>query len=350
VRWSAALLLLGFSLSAEVQAEPVDAPAKVGKSGAKGASKRKARGPRIRGVAGQPATGAGGVDISDFGPHFPVRAVRKLLRRDLSMALEVLPALLTAHPDDPEVAAAWFAMIHAFGNYGEALSEIPFTLGSAWYEAQGLNLHANALRESGRGAEAAALRAELLTSPAYREGTELMVQVAMVHDLIAAGAAAEAVERGELAVAWFPQFGITWAALGAAQLEAGDIDGAWATVDLGGRHLDEPSVELGLLHARLLWTEGDTEAAWVVMNPLRARTTMDPTAWAQRIELMLARDLASDAANLVQLSRFERMQGPNMVAARVAAYRAAGQTEAAAEALREGLAFNPDSPVLRRLR
>jgi predicted Zn-dependent protease len=351
VRWPAALLVL-FSLSAPVDAQPTagEPDAGAGPRGAKGPGKRKARGPRVRGAAGQPVAAAGGVDTSEFGPNFPVRAVRKLLRRDVSMAAEVLPPLLAAHPDDPELAAAWFALLHAYGFYGEALYSLRWSLGSAWYEVQGIGLHANALREAGQGREAAALRAELLVSPAYREGTELTVRVGIAHDLLAGGAIGDALAAAEDAVALFPGYGISWGALGAAQLKAGDLDAAWATLHLADREFSERPVELGLLHARLLWAEGDPEAAWAVLNPLRSRTTIDPNAWALRMELLVARDLASDAVNIADLNRFDRMQGPNMVAARVAALRAAGEGDRAAELLEEALIFNATSPELLRLR
>ena len=350
MRWLAASLLIGLTAPADAQPGPEGPGATARPPTAKGAGKRKARGPRVRGGAGQPVAAAGRVDTSEFGPHFPVRAVRKLLRRDTTMAIEVLPPLMAAHPDDPELAAAWFALLHAFGHYGEALDSLRWAVGSAWYEVQGVGLHANALREAGRGQEAAALRAELLVSPAYREGTELTVRVGRVHDLLAAGATEDALAEGEAAVGLFPSYGISWAALGAAQLQAGDLDGAWTTLGLAERQLGEPSVDLGILRARLLWAEGDPEAAWVVMNPLRVKTTLDPAAWALRMELLVARDLASDAANIATLDRFDRMQGPNMVAARVTALRAAGDAALASEVLDEGLAANPESPALLRLR
>lgn len=213
------------------------------------------RGARLAAVVmtlGTAATAAAAPRYQAFMRAFRAQQYRTALV-DIREALE-------ARPDDADLHA-WLGISYSrIGAFADALPAFTFCAGSPVYENRGgIAAHADALRAIGRPEEAVALRRERLATLSDSHA-ELALRLGIVDDHRWAAEPLLAQDAAWEAIAMEPRSQDAWASLAEAQMDAGDVEEAratlWLTTLLDGANLREHLAE-----ARLAIIDGDLDEA-----------------------------------------------------------------------------------------
>lgn len=183
---------------------------------------------------------------------------------------------LVDHPDDPDLHAQAGMLLSKMAAWRDAVDA--FALGGdsgALYEGgPGLRAHADALREVGRPAEAAALRESALIDIGVRG--ELALFQGLIADYRALGdfdAAREASLRG---LAAYPGAASLLAQRATVEFEAGDREAAERWLRLADHRQPERIQQSLLLHTRIALADRDLVEARQLIQQLRRRNLRDP--------------------------------------------------------------------------
>jgi len=219
---------------------------------------------------------------------------------------------LETRPDDPELHAAYAAILQKGGRFAESLVAFEFAKGSEWYESQGIPFHATALARVGRSEESVVLRSEFELAGGRKPAASLGVRTSQVEDHILGGRPELAVEVAEAAVEQFPASPVAFAALTEALTAAGRVDEAgWALIR--GESLGA-SGSTSVRMARMRWHIGmeDYAAAWDISEEFRAKRHMDFRLWADRARIRRLQGDAHACLTIINLPRFEWGLAPEM--------------------------------------
>lgn len=263
------------------------------------------------------------------------------------VAATALRRALETDPDNADLHARLGIVYSRMGLYADAVEAFRFGLGSGVYEAEGIEHHAEALRGLGRGREAAALRQELLVM-VTSEKSELDLRIGAVEDLRVGGALEEAEALARDTAALFPRSNLAHAWLADVLLDQDRLEDAAFELWLIRDHPAQ-STRAVLARARLLWLEGDVEAAWAEVEQVRRGNRTQPVVVMLRVDLLLARGEPEEALWELRRPMMSRYEHPGLQASEVRVLRALGEDdEAAALAARLAAQYpwNPDVVAL----
>ena len=234
----------------------------------------------------------------------PRRALQLLRQGKLRRAHRAVVDLMHARPDDPEVHAAYGAVLQVGGRDAEALVAFELGIGSKWYESTGITFHAKALAQVGRSEESTALRREFEVAGGRKPAASLGVRIAQTEDHIVAGRPWLAVEAGRQGVEQFPASPLAFAALTEAYLAAGELDEAtWALLraeSLGAA--GTASVRLARMRWHIAMEQFDE--AWAISENLRGKRMNDVRFWTDRAHILRRTGDLGSCLTVVRLERF----------------------------------------------
>lgn len=279
-------------------------------------------------------------------PPLILRALRlgqvRLAHRELLRALE-------KEGDDVDLIAIFGATLARAGYFGDAAATFPFAAGSDWYEQQGLGDHADALRELGRGDEAAALRLGVLLRADRSATFDAQVMMEIAEDHLEAGQLGAALEAAERAVAWGPGSPLPYCTLGRVHRALGEPEAAWDALRLADRAADRQVAALELLRAQLLLDAGLHEEAFAALDSLPRGRNDNLKVWAMRAEISVQEGLPDDALLVLDHDRLRFQAAPALVEVRARALSALGRRAEAKAVVEAALEVAPARPGLRAL-
>ena len=248
-----------------------------------------------------------------------VGSVGMFIRRgQYRLAVQNINHQLEKTPDNIELFAMLGTAWSKMGHSTDALVMFQLCPGSVYYEDQGLDAHADALRSLGEGEAAASLRLQRLLTSGLDEGRQLRILLWAADDLRAAGDYSSALEVAYRAEALFPRSPMVFAILADIWMDAGDLDKAdaaiWAT-SLHGATSRGASVRA----RRAILDEDFTEASEILEA---ARIFRNPTSRlaSLRAEVMRLQGDPHAAADILERNRWRMMEQPELIAARLRVY------------------------------
>jgi predicted Zn-dependent protease len=227
------------------------------------------------------------------------RAKRELRRHHPTLARSAILVHLSRQPGSIEGYAVLAGTETMSGWASEALAVIPWGEQSSWYARIGRALHADSLRELGRGREAAQMRLGLLRD---EDSGVSGVDVAsdLVDDLRAAGAHDEAVEALAEGVARWPRATLLHAVAADLALDAGDLEEARSWLWLADVQ-STPVLRVRMVRARLARLDGDLLAAQATLVGIAKRRPRSAPVRALQAHVLC--DLDEPAAAVALLER-----------------------------------------------
>ncbi len=227
-----------------------------------------------------------------------------------------------AQPDDPLASIQLAVDLVRAGRPAEAIPYFGFAEGTTAFE-RALPTYADALREVGRGREAAELRRD-------RGGEEpsLKAALAVVADLQAAGDRLGALDAVEEAEAAFPGAAVVFDYEADVRLDLGEVAEAEAALALAW-HRGASTPRRVRVEARLLALAGDQVAALALMEPRAHGKTAKEDDVHLLGSLLNATGEGQRTLGILDLPRWRASQTPTLQAIRVEALLAAGRTEEA---------------------
>lgn len=225
------------------------------------------------------------------------------------------------NPDDPALAVRLAVDLVRANQPAEAIPYFRFAEGTGALE-NNLSFYADALRDAGRGREAAALRRGQGVQPT------LASALAVVADLQAAGDLLAALDAVEEAEAGFPRAAVVFDYEADVRLDAGDQAGAEVALALAW-HLGDSNPRRVRTEARLLALGGDREAAVAMLEPrLRGRSAKEDDVRLLG-SLLLVSGEGARVVELVDRPRWRGYQTPTIQGLLVQALVVSGRTDEA---------------------
>ncbi len=306
-------------------------------------------GPAVTGAAFGLSLGAVALTSTPAGARSPPLILRALRLGQVRLAHRELLRALVKEGDDPDIIAIFGATLARAGFSGDAVATFDFALGSDWYEQQGLGDHADALRELGRGSEAAQLRLGVLMRGERSATVDAQVMMEIAEDHLSVGDLDEALLLAERAIAWGPASPLPYCALGRVLRARGDTEGAWEALQLADRAADRKVAALELLRARLLLDEGLYEEAIAALESLPRGRNDNLQVWALRAEISLQEGLPEDALQVLEHERLGFQASPILAELRARALIGLGRAPEARAVAAEALRSAPLRPSLRAI-
>ena len=255
----------------------------------------------------------------------PVAEARLFGRVDLMIrrgkyrvAVQNISQQLTESPDDPELFALLGVAFARVGFPVDALVAFQLSLGSEYYEDQGLEAHADALRAIGKGEEAARLRLERLMGDNVSQVRALQILIGAADDLREAGDLDGTLEMLSRAEALYPRSATVFAVRAELYLDIGDIDAADAALRMGKWAGD--SSRISTTEARMLLILGDTTAAHAVLEDARKYQRPTPVLASLRAEVLRQSGDPHAAADLLERNQWKNLESAGLIQARLKAY------------------------------
>lgn len=249
----------------------------------------------------------------------PVVVLRLIGQGQVRLAHREITKLLDANPSDPELHAAYGAMLTEASLFPDAVMAFEDAGGSAWYARRGRGYHARALARVGRADEAVALRSVALdVGEVVGDKVDLVARASMVEDLVEGGDLDDAVAAGEDLVLRHPGRTYAWAALAWAQVNRAtpaDLDAAgWSLFQ--ARRLEEGRELLFLSRARAVYMleQGRYERAWYELYDFKEDTFKDPEAWWLRLEILRRSGFPEECVFRAEQDRFSYQEDPAFTA------------------------------------
>jgi len=242
----------------------------------------------------------GGIAAADV----PQQALNLLRHGKLRRAHRAVLDGLYESPDDPELQAAYGAILTKIGRNAEAVVAFDLATGSSWYEMSGIPFHARALAQVGRSEEAVQLRSEFELAGRRKPAASLGVRTGQVEDHVVGGRPGLAVEVALRATEEYPTSPVAFAALVEAYVAAGELDEAgWAL--LRGESF-EGAGNTHMRMARMRWhiEMGDYDAAWDISEDYRRKRMHDSRLWADRARIHRLRGQPGDGYRIAMFDRF----------------------------------------------
>ena len=251
-----------------------------------------------------------------------------IIRGQYRLATQAANKKLSEDPDNVELHAIIGVAWAKNSFFADALGAFSLCPGSVYYENQGIEAHADALRSVGRGEEAVVLRLQRLLDPSLNEGRTMKVLLGAVDDLREVGDLAGAMAFAEQAEALFPRSPMAHAVMADIYLDAGDLDAAdqaiWAMSRMGGTSRG------AAVQARRALLDGDYTEADAVLESARQFRTPTVRLAALRAEVLRQGGDPHTAAELLERNRWRALEAPELLQVRLMVYADMEDTESAA--------------------
>jgi len=248
-------------------------------------------------------------------------------RGQYRMAVQNIFRRLEGSPDDPELYSMLGLAWSRSGYMADAVGAFQLCGGGEHYEDEGLEAHANALRELGDPEAASELRRQKLLDPNLSEGRMVRVYIGLVDDARAAGDLDGALHWVEEAEAVYPRAPIVQAAVADIMMDIGDYEAAdvalWESAQLG-------ATRRGIIsQARRSLSLGNYLSAETYLEDARALNSPNNALAALRAEVQRLQGFPEDAAEILNRSRWELTEDPMILAIRIRVAVDLGDIEAA---------------------
>lgn len=266
-----------------------------------------------------------------------------LVRRgQYRLAVNKALALLARDPDDADLYAVLGVSWSKAGYFPDAAGAFPLSLGSAYYEDQGIEAEADQLRAMGRGREAAALRVQRLLDPSLNLGREVRVWLGMVDDLRAAGDLNGALDVVAMCLAIYPASPMVHATVADVHLDAGDREEADTELILADSL--GATMRGHVVHARTALLDGDLDQAALWLDDARMFQNRTRRLAALRAEVLRRQGDPAGAEELLEQPNWVRSEDPEIVAVRILVHTDLGDRAGAEDWARLGREVYADNP------
>lgn len=242
---------------------------------------------------------------------------------------------------DRSLAAIRAAALSRAGQYSDSLPLFEAGDGSAYYEQHGIRYHADALRETGYGHAAAALRAEHAATADIESTMVFTEDQQRVWDLRAVSDLDAALVAGEALVLRYPGSGVAWTTLAEVYLDLGQLDEARIVLAIGAGQNSRGPRQVALTQLRMHLIEGEFDEATALLRQLKRRLAGRAEFWEIYLEYLLLTDDAPQAQKMVSRPRFSDNTSPAFNALRARSLAAVGEPDAAATLMAELMADYP---------
>lgn len=235
---------------------------------------------------------------------------------------------MVEQPDNPELYAALGVAWAKNSFYADALGAFALSMGSSYYEEQGLEAHADALRALGEGEAAAALRQEFLVSVYANEGRMLRVLLGSADDLRSVGDFEGAAELIDEAESVYPRSPMVHAVRAELLMDVGDLDAADATLALMNRQGGTSRGSAALARRALM--VDDYDAAHAALEGARKFRTPTQRLASLRAEVLRLKGDPHSAAEVLERTRWQAIESPELIQVRLKVYADLEDTASAA--------------------
>lgn len=234
----------------------------------------------------------------DKDPLIPTAAVEALRAGNLGRAWVYADRFLRRNPTR-RVGWAVLGGIESLRGWApEAVSAFESGTGTQWYLGPGRPLLADALRDAGRGHEAAALRREVLLDE-KRVPARMRAYAALVDDLRAAGDASGAEDALAEALGQWPRSSLLLSVAADVALDAGDVAAAEGWLTLIDHLRMGPVRRTLVVQLRLARVQGQHERVDHVARVLGRSPGYDPVVQALVAHSLCDRGEAEEALALL---------------------------------------------------
>lgn len=256
-------------------------------------------------------------------------------------ALPGLREALASNPDDADLHAHYAIVSARIGRFADALPSFEYGAGAEIYEEQGIGLHADALRATGRADEAAALRRAAFIS-ATRWPRQLSLVMDLADDLRYAGDLLGAEDAAWLLVGEAPGMEEAYALLADVALDRGDTEEAalqlWLA-DLYGTRTSRTRAARGRL--QLAYGDLDEAIAEVSHGRMRGRNHMPIAIHG---EVLRRQGMPDACLARLDVGTVPDKERPEIAAVRLACLASDGQLAEAAELRTWVMGAYPEDP------
>lgn len=274
----------------------------------------------------------------------PVVVLRLVNKGQVRLAHREITKMLARNPSDPELHAAYGAVLSTAALYPDAVLAFEDALGSDWYESRGFRYHAKALARTGRGDEAAALRESFTV---VRGDDEAILSVTMysrmIEDQLEGGTVEEALRLGEEMVLAHPDRAYSWGYLAWAQVHAGLQDEAAWSLQQAERYAGKTLRIVQMAQSYWMLEEQRYTRADHELQSQWQEGFKDPELWWLRLEIMRRSGYPETCVQRAELSRFEYQEEPAFTAAYARCLDGVGRGDEARVLLRSALETHPGS-------
>lgn len=283
---------------------------------------------RLRGKLGKRGGRSPARGLKD--PTIPRSAITALQEGKLLRAWKLVDNHLQRQPRGRAAHAVLGGVESRLGWAPESLEAFEAGEGSLWYAGAGRALHANALRDVGRGEEAHWLRREDTRS--NRQGVQIRSYANMVDDLRAAGDVAGAEAVLAEAMGRWPRSSVVLSLGADLALDRGDLAEAESWLALT-RHFNGPVRRTRHVNLRVALLEGDHERVDEIALSLLRVQAGDPVAIAAMAHARIDRGEAEEALAVLAEPEAERRGNAVVLVAEARALAAVGRTAEAEDLL-----------------
>ena len=226
--------------------------------------------------------------------------------------------LMVEQPDNPDLYAALGIAWAKNTFYADALGAFSLSMGSSYYEEQGIEAHADALRAFGEGEAAAALRQEFLVSTQANEGRILRVLLGAADDLRSVGDFEGAADLIDEAESVYPRSPMVHAVRAELLMDVGDLDAADAALALMMRQGGTSRGSAALARRALL--VGDYAAADEALEGARKFRTPTHRLASLRAEVLRLSGDPHGAADILERNQWAVLESPELIQVRLKVY------------------------------
>jgi hypothetical protein len=255
--------------------------------------------------------------------------VEMLIRRgQYRLAVTAANALIDEQPDNADLYASLGIAWAKNSFYADALGAFSLSMGSSYYEVQGLEAHADALRAVGQGEAAAALRLEFRVNASASNGRLLRILLGAADDLRSVGDISGAAALLDEAESIFPRSPMLHAVRADLLMDTGELD----AVDITLAHMKEmgeTSRGAAVLARRALLAEDYAEADAALENARKFRTPTHRLA-SLRAEVLRLEGDPHSAAEVLERNRWQAIEAPELIQVRLKVYADLEDTTSAA--------------------
>ena len=296
-------------------------------------------------AAGMALAGPAGVSIS--GIDVPISPMELMIRRRQNTELlRTADKLFAAEGDNPEAHAIQGIVYSIQGWPSESVLAFELAAGGDNYESSGLHYHAGALRDLGRGQEAAQLRREQRLVPSSNRFEHVSIEANIVDDLRAVEAWDDAIEAADVLLETVPGNVIAHSTVADLMWSMGEVDEAMFQMFLGARTGTRSYRYLEVL-AHMAVDEGRLDEA--AQHLAQARKQRPRLPRIRSLQLQVSCELGEEEQLLEELSypRFRGHMDPGLLISEAECRARRGEYDQARVLLDDLRAMYPELPHAR---
>ena len=290
---------------------------------------------------------AGPAGVNSSGAVIPTTAIGPIefmiRRRHANQLVDTAEELFITDPDSPKAHAIHGIVYSMQGWPTESLVAFEMASGGDLYEQEGLHYLAAALRDLGRGEEAAELRREQRLVPSPNPYIHVSIEANIVDDLRSVEAWDEAIEAADVLLATVPGNVIAHSTVADLMWAMGDVDEAMFQLFLVSRTGQRSYRYLEVL-SNIAVDEGRLGDAAELLAMVRKQRPRLPRIRALQLETLC--ELEEEEMLLLELEypRFRDNMHPSLLAAEVSCRLRRGELDKAAAVAGDLRVMSPALP------